>query len=139
MKYNKKRIASNLCTKCGKPKTPGYKQCEACRQYERNRVAFKRLHGICVDCSKKATHGVRCEHCANRNRNSLIKRRERGLCQSCNTVVTGVVQCGACRLKRKQERQARIQAGLCGECGRERENLKFKTCTCCRSNSYRGD
>ena len=62
------RNANNLCTKCGKPKTDGYKMCPICRakntNYYRNKrnskenkTEYRLKNGLCRFCDNKKLDG----------------------------------------------------------------------------------
>lgn len=121
-----------LCHRCRKEKVaPGKKYCFDCldKQREENRMRYnpkqareyqarrkeiyqqKKVNGICVRCSKKATHGLYCyEHAiatrrrsaeradirkAYRRERGLIprERKEQGLCLWCGEKAVSRLQC----------------------------------------------
>ena len=126
----------NLCHRCRKEKTtPGKKYCFECLEKirEENRKRYdsqkakeyqprrrkiyqeKKLKGICIRCSKVATHGLYCYECSIkekrknqykaqrekrlRNERGLIpdKRKEMGLCKWCaQPAMPGKHCCEAC-------------------------------------------
>lgn len=138
----------NMCHKCEKAKcAPGKKYCFDCldkireldrkaydpekaKKYQVRRRELYRQHiadGICVRCSKPATHGIYCLECSIKVKKHNIKTAER----------------------RKQERHDRglipayrIENGLCFYCG-EPVDTDTKICSKCtqkrREDSLRAD
>lgn len=131
----------NLCHKCEKSKQlPNRKFCATClekiaeynaqhydkqkaQEYQARRREIyqeKKQKGICVRCTKKATHGLYCyEHfiCAKRHNSNTAARRKRE------------------RHERGLIPVTRLQQGLCIRCGQPLDVLKFKMCEFCREQN----
>lgn len=111
-------------------------------QYRAELRAWKRSHGLCLDCMKSAQAGtVRCEECRiqhnQRTARRVIRlRQERkalGLCGSCGGPgEDGYADCSSCRQKIRARHRKALQRGVCGNCRGVLADSRFKDCQACR-------
>lgn len=84
--------AKNPCTRCGiRPKPPGKRMCEKCRETARRRVQERRAEalaeGRCGRCFKHQLpedgRGKICEYCSRGIADAYAKRLAKGVCATC--------------------------------------------------------
>ena len=67
----------NPCSRCRhREATEGYKTCECCRLFQKERAQLRKQHGLCRHCSHQAAKGhTCCEPCLERMRQREAKKR----------------------------------------------------------------